>query len=259
MPKPWPVALIAAGKFSESPITGFARLARQLGPVKASSYRLASRISNHMKAGHPVPDFEEFKPARMVLLSVPDESLDKTLGELMAAGISWRGKAVLLCSPERDSSALRELARMGASAASVCPIPGYEDFYLIEGDRAAVREARRLIETGAARTLVIEAGSKPLYLAALTLTGNVLTVLVAAAAESLRYSGVTPAQTPAIVGKRVEKSLRAYWNAGAKAYRPSGDLTTQVNALKVHDPRLARYLEQAVAISTELMQRSGGA
>jgi len=256
MPKPSPVALIAAGKFSESPITSFARLADRLGPVKASSFRLASRISNHLKAGHPVPDFEEFKSARVVLVSVPDDALDGTIAELAAAEISWRGKSVLLCSAQRDSLSLHTLVRQGASPASVYPIPGFEGRrYLVEGDRAAIRDAQRLIEHGGARMLTIESGRKPLYLAALTLTGNVLIALVAASAESLHLCGLTAAQTATLIDKAVEKTVRGYWKAGAKAYRPPSDLTEQLKALTVVDSRLARYLEQAVAIANELMQR----
>jgi predicted short-subunit dehydrogenase-like oxidoreductase (DUF2520 family) len=257
MPKPLPVALIAAGKFSESPITGFARLADQLGPVKAPSFRLASRISNHLKVGHPVPDFSEFKFARVVLLAAPDDALDRTLAELAAAEVPWRGKSVLLCSARRDSLALRPLVRLGAWPASVYPIPGFEERrYLAEGHPAAVREAGRLIAHGGARMLTIESGRKPLYLAALTLTGSVLSSLVAASAESLRHSGLTATETTALVDKQVERTLRAYWKAGGKAYRSPGDLAPQLNALSGADPRLARYLERAAAAANELMTRS---
>ena len=55
----------------------------------------------------------------------------------MSAGISWRGKAVVLCSTWLDSGELRELSARGASVGSISPIPGFDDAALSGGGRSA--------------------------------------------------------------------------------------------------------------------------
>ena len=48
------VGLIGAGKITDSPLERMWALRERLGPVKASSMRVASRIANSLRAGHPV-------------------------------------------------------------------------------------------------------------------------------------------------------------------------------------------------------------
>src|SRR5713226_1554409 len=115
MNKAQPVALIGAGKFTDSPATRFWGLRDLLGPVKATSYRVASRIANHLRAGHPVKDYEEFESCSLVLLCVPDEAVAARAAELAACGFSWKEKAVVLCSTWLDGGELHQLAQAGAS------------------------------------------------------------------------------------------------------------------------------------------------
>jgi hypothetical protein len=136
-----------------------------LGPVKSTSYRLASRIANHLHAGHAVKDFEEFHSCELILVCVPDQMLPQVLDELISARIDFHGKAVVLGSLWLDSSELRELYVRGAAVGSICPLPGFDDLgYLIEGDRLAVARSRRLVEHRDRRAVTIERALKPFYL-----------------------------------------------------------------------------------------------
>ena len=173
MKKPKSVALLAGGKLSSSPLARFWLLPEMLGPVQASSYRLASRIANSLRAGHPVQDYTEFEACRLIVISVPDGALTGALDQLRSAEISWPGKSVLLCSGSRGSLDLREFSLRGASVASLTAIPGFQDLrYLLEGDKRAVQDSRHLVEHREQRCVVIERDLKPLYLAALTCTGS---------------------------------------------------------------------------------------
>ena len=62
------VGLIAAGNLTGAPLTRFWWLAERLGPVKSGSYRVASRIVNMLRAGHPVKDYAEFETCDLVLI-----------------------------------------------------------------------------------------------------------------------------------------------------------------------------------------------
>src|SRR5215472_5016653 len=203
MKKAKSVALIGAGKVTDSSLSRFYWLTDRLGPVKSTSFRLASRIANHLRAGHAVKDYTEFNDCDLILIFVPREMLPDVLRELVVSEIDFRRKSVLLCCAWLDSSELAEVAAHGASVASIEAIPGFEEHrYLIEGDRAAVRASRRLVEHGERRAVVIERSLKPLYMAALTWTGSVMFSVVWAAAESLRYAGVKPLVSASILEKQ---------------------------------------------------------
>src|SRR5260370_4597453 len=175
MKKAKSVALIGAGKLSGSPVSEFWRLSGRLGPVKAPSFRLASRIANSLRAGHPVRDYAEFDACRLILVSVPDAILPAVVGDIASANIYWRDKSIVLCSALLDSGELSDLAARGASIGSISAIPGFDDpRYLVEGDPLAILESKRLVPHAARRTRAIQRSRKPVYLADLSSTHSLL-------------------------------------------------------------------------------------
>lgn len=256
MKRPKSAALIAGGKLSGSPLARFWLLSKMLGPVKASSLRVASRIAHSLRAGHPVKDYSEFDACHLILICVPDDALAGTVAELCSAEICWRGKTVVLYSAWRDSGDLRELSARGASVGSIASIPGFHDLrYLVSGDRRAIQESKRLVENHERRCVTIERGCKPLYLAALTCTGSLLFPLVMAAWESLRQAGVTPAVSLSILEKQLNKGLRAYARGGRRAYTRPPELASQLRALSAADPALARYVEKSYQLTQQLLEQ----
>jgi len=256
MKRPKSVALVAGGNLSNSSLAHFWLLSEMLGPVKASSYRLASRIANTLGAGHPVKDYREFDACRLVLLCVPDRALPDVIVDLCAAGISWLGKSVVLCSASLGSGHLREFSARGACIASLSAVPGFSDLlYLLEGDKPAIRESRRLVETRERRSLTIERDLKPLYLAALTCTGTLLFPLVMTAMEALRHAGVTSTLSFNMIEKQLNKGLRAYARGGRRAYTRPAELASQLRALSAADPALARYLEKSYQLTQQLLEQ----
>jgi predicted short-subunit dehydrogenase-like oxidoreductase (DUF2520 family) len=258
-----PVALVGAGNLTDSPLTRFLWLSDQLGPVKSRSRRLASRISNIFRSGFPVRDYTELDACRLILICVPDQTLPKVVSELAASGISWHGKAIVLCSMWLDSSHLGELAALGGSIGSLSPIPGFEgleDFrYLVEGDKLAILEAKRLLARQKQRLIAIERPLKPFYLAALTCTGNLLFALMVAASGSLRHAGLSSPVSAAILEKQFGKALRSYLKSGRNFSPAPRDLSRQLRALSSADPTLAHYIEQSCRISSRLLaERASG-
>jgi hypothetical protein len=253
MKKAKSVALIGAGKLTDSPLSRFYWLSDRLGPVKSSSFRLASRIANHLRAGHPVKDFEEFQSSELILVCVPDSILPLVLAELASAPIDFNGKAVVLSSFWLDSNELHQFSARGAAVGSICPIPGFDDLrYLVEGDRQAVLSSRRLVEHRDRRAISIERCLKPFFLAALTWTGSVFFSVLAAAAESLRIAGVTPAVSAGILEKQVGRTLRSFARAGRSSLPDPQELSKQVCALAATDPHLAQYMEQSACLAKRL-------
>jgi predicted short-subunit dehydrogenase-like oxidoreductase (DUF2520 family) len=254
MKKAKSVGLIGAGSLTDSPLTRFWALSERLGPVKSASYRVASRIANMLRAGHPVKDYAEFESCILILLCVPEEKVSQAVAEMLSAGISWRGKAVVLCSTWLDSSALRELSAHGASVGSISPIPGFDDQqYLVEGDGLAIREAKRLVEHRERRVVAIERPLKPFYLAALTSTSSLLFALLRVASETLQHAGIQPALSAVMLERQINRTLRSFVKGGRRAYQEPRELPRQLRALSAAAPELAHYLEQSCRLASRLM------
>jgi predicted short-subunit dehydrogenase-like oxidoreductase (DUF2520 family) len=253
------VGLIGTGNLTDSPLTRFWWLSERLGPVKSASYRVASRIANMLQAGHPVKDYAEFESCVLILVCVPEETVSQVVSEMVSSGISWKGKAVVLCSTWLDSGDLRELSALGASVGSISPIPGFpiqgsnDEHYLVEGDPLAIRQSKSLVEYRGRRAMAIERPLKPFYLAALTCTGTLLFALLRVAFESLQHAAVPTGLSATLVERQINRTLRSFLKGGRRAYPPPRELPRQLQALSGANPELAYYLEQSTRLATRLM------
>jgi predicted short-subunit dehydrogenase-like oxidoreductase (DUF2520 family) len=256
MKKAKSVGLIAGGNLTDSPLTRLGKLSESLGPVKSPSYRVASQFANLLRSGHPVKDYAEFERCRLVLVSVPDEQVPQVVSDMLASPVAWRQKAVVLCSTWLGSAELRELALRGASVGSLSPIPGFDELrYLVEGDRLAVLESRRIVEDRNRRLVAIERSLKPFYLAALTCTGSLLFALLLAASESLRHAGLPPALRATVLERQLSQTLRSFAKGSRRAFPVPRKLTQQLLALTAKDPELANYLEQSCRLASRLVEK----
>lgn len=248
------VGLITAGSVGRTLAAQFPRLPEYLGPVKATSFRVASRIVNALRGGYAVAEYERLNDARLILIHVPDSHLRRVVEELVQSELTWRSKVVLLSSRHRDSESLAMLARGGAAVASMNLVDGLSRQFIVEGERPAIRATRRFLEGQGARTLEIHRHAKPLYLAGLTIATDLLTAIAGAAAESLRKSGLSRVQAMLLVEAWISLSAHSYVKTGKKAWagplarEQAEQMRSQLNALCAADPRLARfYLESGLA------------
>jgi hypothetical protein len=183
--------------------------------------------------------------------------LPKVVSEMASSGISWHDKAVVLCSMWLDSSHLSDLSALGGSIGSISPVPGFdglEDFrYLVEGDKLAILEAKRLVARKKQSVIAIERSLKHFYLAALTCTGDLLFALLVAASASLRHAGLPAPLSAKMIEKQIGKAMRSYLKSGRNASPPLREFSRQLNALFTADPTLAQYIEQSRRISSRLL------
>jgi predicted short-subunit dehydrogenase-like oxidoreductase (DUF2520 family) len=254
MKKAKSLGLIGAGSLTDSSLTRFWWLPDRLGPVKSASFRVASRIANMLRAGHPVKDYAEFESCTLILVCVPEKNVQQVVAEMLSCGISWRGKAVVLCSTWLDSTSLRELSARGAAVGSISGIPGFDDQrYLVEGDAFAIRQSKLLVEHRDRRAVAIERPLKPFYLAALTSTGSLLFALLHVASEALRNAGIQPTLSATLLERQIARTLRSFLKGGRRAYPPLREVPRQLRALSAHSPELAHYLEQSCRLASRLM------
>lgn len=260
MKKAQSVGLIGTGNLTDSPLTRFWWLSERLGPVKSASYRVASRIANMLQAGRPVKDYAEFESCDLILVCVPEETVPQVVSEMVSSGISWRGKAVVLCSTWLDSGELHELSVRGASVGSISPIPGFslgssldDARYLVEGDPLAIRQSKSLVEYRERRVVAIERPLKPFFLAALTCTGALLFALLHVASESLYRARIPPGISATLLERQLTRTLRSFLKGGRRAYPTPRELPRQIRALSAANPELAHYLEESCRLASRLM------
>ena len=255
------VALVITSQTNSGGIRRLTKLSGALGPVKARSYRQASRIANALRAGFPVHDYEELAPARLILISAPDAELASVVSGLAKARLRWARKSVLLCGNGQESERLGELADLGAATGSLSTVEGVDEpRSLIEGDPRAVREARRLVEASGGRAVEIKRSTQRLCSAATAFASWLLLPAIDASMRCLRLAGFTPGKAAPIIEDCVGRALRAYLKAGRRSWKPPSSAAdrqaflSQVEALSARDPALAELLLESARTS---LRRAG--
>lgn len=212
------VALVGAGSVSRSCLARIPKLREQLGPVKAPSFRVASRLANTLRSGFAVREYRDLDHSKIIFLAVPERILDRTVGELAGSGLDWAGRTIILCCRARDSRTLQRLGRLGAQVASLDTVGDLrEERYVVEGDRDAVREVARLLGEARTRLIQIDAAHKDLYRAGIWMSSQGLLPLLDAAVVHLRRAGMARQQALPIVAELMHRCLRDYQRAGRKA------------------------------------------
>ncbi len=241
------VGLIASGRMVDTALARAPGLCAGLGPVVASSLRLASRYANTLKAGYAAR-VEELKDCELVAIQAPAEHLPRVMRMLLESGVEWRGKVVALLSDELDVGALEELKAREAvvCAAAVAPGPG-APVVVAEGDAGAVRAVKEWGREAKVRLVELNEGTKLMYGAALTSANTLILPVLEAAQRSLRGAGLSLPDARRIVAHLAAGAVRAHRAHGRKAWRNPGlpgrraAVRAQLAALAELDGRLAAF------------------
>jgi hypothetical protein len=212
-----PLALVCAGPVSRSPLARLPHLRSNLGWVKSTSYRIASRAVNALGAGVPVSEIAEMAPATVWIVSVPAEELQVTLAGLYGAGLDWRGRVLLILDSKAGSEHGTAFHKSGAAVASFTPIDPECSRYMVEGDGDAIRVVRSLIGDSHKRLVVqIAKGSKARFLEGAEATSRVLP-LIAEAIDRFQDVGISKQDAKAVTESLLTGAMRLYFRAGRRA------------------------------------------
>lgn len=220
MRKSQAVGLVAGGSVSRSGIGRLPQLLDHIGPVKAASLRLASRVTGLLRAGYPVRHYQELQACKGLILCVPTASIDKVVNDLSRTGWNWRRKPVILWHETFDSSRLAKLSELGAPTASACPLPGVAgNALLVEGDPVALRALREWTPDREIPFTEVAPGKKTLYQAGISLANLQVTLLAGACVECLHEAGIPLHEAQRIGEAEFSRSLRAFFKAGRRGWR----------------------------------------
>jgi hypothetical protein len=212
--------LLGGGAVSASLIGKLPARTRELGPVSAVSYRVASRIANTLRAGHAVRKAAELGSARCVLFHAPPDSIEPLIDLLESAGIDWSGKALVFCDCFIDRAVRRRFQAKGATTAIARQF-GMAGRMMVEADEeggAALRVVHRIARELHLKATEISPGSPDLFDAAITLGSAAVTPLIDRAAALLRASGVRDIEAVRIAASLFEQSAREYARSGKQSW-----------------------------------------
>jgi hypothetical protein len=218
MKNPPLVGLVATGSLARSWFLTIAEQAGNLGPVISSNCRVASRFVNTLQAGEPAEDYGLLDSCKLILIRVGEDELFEVLDGLAQARIGWKGKSVILCDTDLESSEWCELEKRGASVATMLHTEiNDQSCYVMEGNPRAVAEAQAILNLPRVRVIELARSRKALYLACREAAAMIVP-LAAAAEEELRRAGVKPDTAAWMVEHWFRDGLRAYKKAGRRAW-----------------------------------------
>jgi len=243
--------LVGAGGVAQSFVAYLPRLLAAVGPVKATSFRVARRIANALRAGHAVEDYSALDQCDLIWVVVPESALDRVVRDL-AAQVRVDGKMIVLCGSARDSFWPTALRSRGARMASLNVMEGEQRTLVAEGHPDVLRVLRSLAAAEKRKLIEIRPASKPVYFAGVCLAANLVLPWIAGAVECLRAAGFSRAEATGAVGALGTQALRAYARAGPKAWsrvtahRLRRAVDHDLDTIQATDPRLAALFAAGV-------------
>jgi len=205
--------VMGAGALSKSLIGQLPRKSRQIGPVAGVSYRVASRMANSLRAGHPARCVGELESTPVILFHAPADQVRALLELLARAPIQWSEKSLLFCDcvvPAPLSEVFRD---RGASVASARQF-GIAGTVMVEGAPAALACAHRLAAELRLRAVEIAPGESHRFAAALTLANAALTPLINRAAVLLRECGLRDKEAVRIATQLFGQTVQEFGHSG---------------------------------------------
>jgi predicted short-subunit dehydrogenase-like oxidoreductase (DUF2520 family) len=169
---------------------------------RRASLRNARRLANRVGAralANPAIDPSVLR-ADVIWFCVPDAEI-ALVARALAGKVDWKGRVALHSSGALTSDELAVLRGRGASAASVHPlmtfVPGSRPSlagvpFALEGDAAALRVARHVLEDMGSHVYPIRKKDKAVYHAWGTFASPLFTVLLATAEQVAALAGVNP-------------------------------------------------------------------
>ncbi len=196
------IVIIGAGKVGTS--LGYA-LSKKKNRIKALVCKSINSAKESQKMIGQGEIFDDkslaARQGQWIILSVPDDEIEKTARELATLDMEWKGRFVFHCSGLHSSESLKHLEKRGALTASIHPIqsfprkkPTFDAFrgiyFGLEGKGKALELAKRVVRQLEGQYVILENRDKPLYHVACSMASNFLVTLLDAVSFLLEQTGL---------------------------------------------------------------------
>lgn len=183
-------------------------LAQQDYPVEAlvarrlSHARRVANLLGHRPVALSELQLAELPSSDLIIIATPDEMIASVAHKIASSQTKFRDDRIVLhTSGALSSTVLSPLADAGFKTGSLHPLVSISDsasgvanlrgaFFCLEGDRAAVRVGRRIVDDLGGHAFSIEPQRKALYHAAAVMASGHLTALFDIAIEMLAACGL---------------------------------------------------------------------
>ena len=161
----------------------------------------------------------------MVWITVPDDAIAEVARALARTG-EWKGKTVFHSSGALTSDELAPLRAKGARVASVHPmmtfvrgaVPQIEGVaFALEGDAAALRAARAIVNKLGGRPFTIRKENKVLYHVFGSFASPLVIALMASMEEVALAAGIRKPDIKPVIAPLLQQTLRNYFKHDAAA------------------------------------------
>lgn len=257
-----PVGLIIEGNATNSAVLRLPGIAEEIGPIKSTTLRVARRVSNMLRAGYAVADYQQLVDTRLILIRAPDAALPRIIENLCASDLEFRSLCIVLCESWVHSKAFDPIRDKGGCAATVLAVPSAtRNWFVSEGDYRALRVLRLLIERSGGKTLELRSGRKEYYFAAELLAAAVPIPLYAAAQRALRDAGLSGKHLQVLLEEMAQRMFRDFLHAsrmkwgGPLAECGPAVAESHLELLRVEDPALSDLLEETLQFGRRNMAR----
>lgn len=261
MKKQLQLGLVVEGNSTESAVLHLPRLAEELGPVKSTVLRVARRVSNMLKAGYAVADYEELQAASLILLRMPDASVSRVVDELCSSELIFKDLSFVLCESWLPVDELSALTDKGASVATLIKLSTHQgSWFAVDGQAKAVRQIRQFLERNEVRSNELLPGSKHLLFASEILATALPLPLLVTAQQALRASGISGKVLSALLEQMTQKTVQDFLKGARAAW--GGPLTasseetgrTYLEQLRRSHPAMASLIEEHLPSGRQIMQ-----
>lgn len=247
--------LVVSGGLQRQFLSRMPALLEQLGPVKASSFRVARQIANTLHAGYAISHYSALEACKLIWIAVPETTLERVVRDLTAQMPVHR-TMVVLCNMARDSSWPNALRAAGARMATVNQVgEGRESVLMGEGHADTLRAARKVLGPAQHRFVEIRPYTKAIYFAGISLSTQLLLPWIDASTGCLRAAGLARSQATELVASLSAKIMRAYASGGQKAWNRGAEAALHKSAnrdaerLASIDPRLGQLYGEGVRLA----------
>jgi predicted short-subunit dehydrogenase-like oxidoreductase (DUF2520 family) len=218
------IAIVGPGRLGSALALELGRAGYRISEIVAgnsnASRRRARALAKRMHARAAVAGAR--LDADLVWFCVPDREIARAARQL-AAGSDWSGKIALHSSGALGSDELRVLSLGGASVASVHPlmtfvhgsVPSLQNVpFALEGDRPALRMARRMVRDLGAEPFSISSDKKLAYHAWGAFASPLLIALLVTGERVARAAGLSTAAARKKVLPILQQTLANYTKLG---------------------------------------------
>lgn len=209
--------VIGAGALSKSLVGHLPRKSRQIGPVAGVSFRVASRMTNSLRAGFAARSADELNSLPVILFHAPAVQVRTIAALLEHAKIDWTNKALIFCDCEVPVALVDHFRALGASTA-VARQFGIPGTIMVEGAAPALMRAHRIAAELRLRAIEITPGSGDVFAAALTLATAAQTPLIHRAAGMMRACGLRDKEAVTMATLLFEQTVHDYGHSGRQSW-----------------------------------------